>query len=490
MAIQCIPVEWTVINAADSFDTISTSNKKIKSSEYKDTGKYPVIDQGQKYISGYIDDNRNVIMVTNPLVVFGDHTKVMKFIDFNFVPGADGTKVLDPKKFIDPTFFYYQLRNLNIPDKGYSRHFKFFKELDFVLPSTAEQKKIVDRLDILLAQVEATQARLARIPDIIKQFRQSVLAAAVSGKLTEEWRNRLENIDDPMSIVQTEKRMWIEKNSSHNEINRVIKRVREYNWCKTITESELPASWSWQQLEDSVLMIVDCHNKTAPYVESGIPLIRTSNIRDGKFVWQDLKFVNQETYEYWSRRCQPEPGDIIFTREAPMGEAAIVPTDHCVCLGQRTMLIRPLENLISAKYLLLAIMEPNFKKRSDIFAVGTGVKHYRVGDVSNLIIPIPPTEEQTEIVHRVEQLFAYADSIEQQAKTAKERVDKLTQAILAKAFRGELTADWRAANPDLISGDNSAAALLARIQAERAAVKPRKRASKPAISPTSSGVPQ
>ncbi|MGL4754864.1 MAG: restriction endonuclease subunit S [Aeromonadaceae bacterium] len=150
-----------------------------------------------------------------------------------------------------------------------------------------------------------------------------------------------------------------------------------------------------------------------------------------------------------------------------MGEAAIVPTGHRVCLGQRTMLIRPVENLVSAKYLLLAIMDPNFKTRSDIFAVGTGVKHYRVGDVSNLIIPIPPTDEQTEIVRRVEQLFAYADTLEQQANAAKERVDNLTQAILAKAFRGELTSDWRAANPDLISGDNSAGALLARIQAER-----------------------
>ncbi|WP_143245317.1 restriction endonuclease subunit S [Aeromonas veronii] len=345
------------------------------------------------------------------------------------------------------------------------------RNLNFPLIPAAEQKEIADQLDKLLAQVEATQARLARIPDIIRQFRQSVLAAAVSGKLTEEWRNGTESIDDPMPIVQTEKRIWAEKNPSHNEVNRVLKRVREYKRGGTITEIELPANWSWQQLEDSVLMIVDCHNKTAPYVESGIPLIRTSNIRDGKFVWQELKFVNQETYEYWSRRCQPEPGDIIFTREAPMGEAAIVPTEQCVCLGQRTMLIRPLENLISAKYLLLAIMEPNFKKRSDIFAVGTGVKHYRVGDVSNLIIPIPPTEEQTEIVHRVEQLFAYADTIEQQAKAAKARVDNLSQAILAKAFRGELTADWRAANSDLIGGDNSAEALLAKINSERQAMK-------------------
>ena len=87
---------------------------------------------------------------------------------------------------------------------------------------------------------------------------------------------------------------------------------------------------------------------------------------------------------------------------------------------------------------------------------------------------LPPYEEQQEIVRRVEQLFAYADTLEQQANAAKERVDNLTQAILAKAFRGELTADWRAANPDLISGDHSAAALLARIQAERATASGKK----------------
>lgn len=96
--------------------------------------------------------------------------------------------------------------------------------------------------------------------------------------------------------------------------------------------------------------------------------------------------------------------------------------------------------------------------------------------LNGLIINLPQVEEQTEIVRRVEQLFAYADSIELQAKAAKARVDNLTQAILAKAFRGELTLEWRAANPELISGDNGAAALLARIQAERAAATPRKRA--------------
>jgi type I restriction enzyme S subunit len=87
--------------------------------------------------------------------------------------------------------------------------------------------------------------------------------------------------------------------------------------------------------------------------------------------------------------------------------------------------------------------------------------------IKKAIVFLPPIEEQEEIVLRVEELFAFADQIEQRVKVAQQRVNHLTQAILAKAFRGELTAEWREQNPDLISGENSAAALLARIKTER-----------------------
>ena len=111
-------------------------------------------------------------------------------------------------------------------------------------------------------------------------------------------------------------------------------------------------------------------------------------------------------------------------------------------------------------------------------AVGTGVKHLRVSDVESLTYPLAPVEEQTEIVRRVAQLFAHADRIEQQVNSALARVNNLTQSILAKAFRGELTEQWRKDNPELISGENSAEALLERIKAERAAAKPPKKTRK------------
>lgn len=321
-----------------------------------------------------------------------------------------------------------------------------------------EQTRIANKLDSLLAKVDLAQTRLEKIPTLLKRFRQAVLVAATSGELTKEWREGKHDVKNPIIELQKSKRKWIEENESHNEAHRVRKRVNEFS-IKDLMSDNLPEGWCWGELEDCVLMIVDCHNKTAPYVDSGIPLIRTSNIREGGFIWDELRYVDEETYKFWSRRSFPEPGDIIFTREAPMGEAAIIPEGLNVCLGQRTMLLKPIPDYVLTKYLLLSIMDPRFKKRSATLAVGTGVKHYRVGDVSNLKVSIPPTNEQIEIVQRVESLFAMADTVEKQYSEAKKRINRLTQSLLAKAFRGELVPQ----DPN----DEPASELLKRIQTER-----------------------
>ena len=153
-----------------------------------------------------------------------------------------------------------------------------------------------------------------------------------------------------------------------------------------------------------------------------------------------------------------------------MGEAAIVPQGMTLCLGQRTMLFRCFDDLTSARYLHLALLDPVFKDRSEKVAVGTGVKHFRVGDVSNLKIPVPPKKEQIEIVRRVEQLFAFAAQLEARVTTAQTRIDRLTQSILAKAFRGELVSQ----DPN----DEPASVLLERIKAQRAAAPKVKRGRK------------
>ena len=129
-----------------------------------------------------------------------------------------------------------------------------------------------------------------------------------------------------------------------------------------------------------------------------------------------------------------------------------------------------------SKYLVYLLNSPQYlaeieKMKTGISDSGMNLTQSKFKQFSLLW---PHKEEQAEIIRLIDQYLAFADTIEVQVKKAQTRVDNLTQAILAKAFRGELTADWRASNPDLISGDNSAAALLARIQAERAAASGKK----------------
>lgn len=319
----------------------------------------------------------------------------------------------------------------------------FVETFPIALPPAAEQKEIADRLDTLLAQVEATQARLARIPDIIKQFRQSVQAAAVSGKLTEEWR----------------------KPCPYQSIN------------KDLTA---PLCWSKCYLGEITNYVTSGSRGWAKYYSTnGSLFIRSQDISADKLIIEDAAFVELPA-KAEGTRTKVEPFDLLVTiTGANVTKCALVDVDlDDAYVSQHVALIR-LADSSNAKFLDLVLKAPNAgRKQLTSMAYGGGKPGLNLQNIKDVTFALPSQEEQTEIVRRVEQLFAYADTLEQQAKAAKERVDKLTQAILAKAFRGELTADWRAANPELISGDHSAAALLARIQAERATVKPRKRATK------------
>lgn len=354
--------------------------------------------------------------------------------------------------------------------------------LDIVLAPSGEQTRIANQLDTLLARVQACNDRFDAIPALLKRFRQTVLDAATSGRLTEDWRtHRLSILGAKESglhavqSVQEWKTQWLAQNPTHNESPRVRRRVSAYTPPRIDPDLALPEEWVNMPLEDAILMVVDCHNKTAPYRESGIPLIRTSNIRDGKFVWDDLRYVDEQTYAFWSKRCLPRSGDLIFTREAPIGEVAITPPNMKLCLGQRTMLLRPIEHLISARYIQICLMTPAFRKNSEIKAVGSGVKHYRVGDVSELEIPIPSFSEQSEIVRRVDALFALADRIEARCTAARAQAQRLSPLVLAKAFRGELVPQDASDEPASVLLQRMAAAPPAKVQAPRGGPRSQKK---------------
>ena len=271
-----------------------------------------------------------------------------------------------------------------------------------------------------------------------------MLAAACSGRLTEDWRKANSKIHptgraaEELNLIAVNKQKWASRNAgNHNEAARLLKRTKSVPTNDHQSQG-LPDCWCWTTIRELCHLVVDCHNKTAPYAKHGIPLIRTTNVKDGRLLLDDTKFVDEKTYAYWSRRCPPEPGDIVFTREAPIGDAGIVPERKRVCLGQRTMLFRVWHPLTSNRYLLFAVLSPTFQAQYNDYAVGGGVIHLRVGDVEGLRLPLPPHAEQTEIVRRVESMMRHADAIESSYRKAKVFTDKLMPSVLSKAFRGEL----------------------------------------------------
>jgi len=145
-----IPKSWKWVNLLDVYASVASSDK-IKTTEIKTEGEWPVIDQGEKFISGYISTVKPIIIDT-PVVVFGDHTLNVKLVDFNFVAGADGTKILKPI-LCDSKWLYFLIKYFKPKSRGYSRHFKYLNEKIIPLSPIAEQKRIVKKVEEIMALI-------------------------------------------------------------------------------------------------------------------------------------------------------------------------------------------------------------------------------------------------------------------------------------------------------------------------------------------------
>ncbi|WP_278957385.1 restriction endonuclease subunit S [Aquipseudomonas alcaligenes] len=298
-----------------------------------------------------------------------------------------------------------------------------------VLPPFAEQTRIAAKLDELLAQVDTLKARIDCIPALLKRFRQSVLAAAVSGRLTEEWR-RTHDIDEP-----------------------------EVSW-KAI-----------ELVEISALVTSGSRGWADYYASNGAIFIRSQDINTDELDTSETAFVRlPESSE--GKRTRVQVQDILITiTGANVGKVARVkqalPEAY---VSQHVALVR-LQRPELAPFVELYLKDVGSgRKKLTELAYGGGKPGLNLSNIRDLAFALPSLEEQTEIVLRVEQLFAFAEQLEAKVATAQARIDRLTQSILAKAFRGELAPQ----DPN----DEPASLLLERIQAQRAAAPKAKRGRK------------
>jgi type I restriction enzyme, S subunit len=308
-------------------------------------------------------------------------------------------------------------------------------------------------------------------PEDVVGFKGLILDLAVSGQLLKNEQQTSFTGLELLEAIAAKRIAW-SKESEGQEQKEAIAMLKKLRTQQVATpDVSLPANWVWASMLQISKAIVDCHNKTAPYVNEGIHLIRTTDIRNGQIDLSNTRKISEETYNYWARRMSPQSGDIFFTREAPMGEAAIVPKGSKVCLRQRTMLIRLFEDLFSNRFLLYVIQSPSFQARMIEAAIGMTVKHLRVGGVEDLIVPVPPKIEQDQIVTIIDRLFSICDHYTIQLSRKQKKAANLAISAVAHITgirnqekeepKTELLAPLRLGTPPSIKEQAPLAAILA-----------------------------
>ena len=319
-----------------------------------------------------------------------------------------------------------------------------FREVTIPLPPLPEQRRIVEKVEALLEQVNRAKERLERVPRILKRFRQAVLAAACSGELTEEWRVRHRDRESAAALLDD---LFVQRRREHE---RRLSSAREKATRRPTTPRnlepakvpdslpELPNGWAWVLFDDVCDDITVGHvgPMASEYVERGIPFLRSQNVRPFRFDPQGLKYITPAFHQRLAKSAL-KPGDIAVVRSGSAGEACVIPKELTDSNCADLVVMRPSHGL-DAYFAAIFINSSAARSHIDDVKVGIAQGHYNIGSARETPVPLPPLAEQTEIVRRVEKLFALAETIERRVATAMTRANKLPLAILSKAFSGEL----------------------------------------------------
>jgi type I restriction enzyme S subunit len=350
--------EWQTCAVPDSFvkNKVGRQNQ-IPAKEIAEAGRFPVVDQGQKFVAGYCDDESKVIDFDLPLIIFGDHTRCFKYVDFPFVLGSEGTKVLLPnKKLYDPRFYYFALLALEIPSRGYNRHFTILSERSLPLPPLPEQKKIAHILSTVQRAIEA-QERIIQTTTELKK-------ALMHKLFTEGLRN------EPQKKTEI---------------------------------GPVPESWEVLQLGEFFHIKHGFAFDGQFFEPSGEYILMTP----GHF-YEEGGFRDQgEKTKYFTGEI---PKDYILAKDdlvvamteqksGLLGSSAFVPEDGRYLHNQRLGLIVDLDgNRLSKRFLFNVFNLPHFRVEVAKTSTGSKVKHTSPTKLRAVKVGIPPTlEEQDEI---------------------------------------------------------------------------------------------
>lgn len=345
---------------------------QVKSKDYKKEGRYPIVSQEAELISGYWDDETIVYKHKEPVVIFGDHTKNIKFIDFDFVVGADGTHILNTKTDINAKFFYYVLKNIKLRELGYARHYKLLKEKSIPVPPPSEQQSIVDYLDAAFDKIDAMKANAEKALNEAKALFQASLKEMLEPK----------------------------------------------------------EGWEYKKIKDvgSVIGGTTPNTNVAEYWNGTLCWISPAELDGSHYLYDSRKKITEAAVKAKSLKLLPV-GTVILSSRAPIGKVVInkVPTYcnqgfKCVICGKE----------VYNEFLYWWL----WGKTEFLNSLGTGATFKEISKkvVEEITIPVPPLSEQQSIVTTLDSLKSKVDKLQENYDKISQECDALKQAILRQVF--------------------------------------------------------
>lgn len=381
-----LPEGWQEVGFLGCLDKEASNNKlKLQQKEFLEEGKYPIIDQGEEFIAGYTNDESKIYSEKLPVVIFGDHTRIFKFVNFQFALGADGVKILVPNKYVNAKYLYYGLNKLKIPSAGYSRHYKFLKELKIPFPfkngkpDLERQKKIVS----ILEKAERLKQKRQGADKLIQEYLKAVFYEMFGDPVKNEKKWRLIRLED-------------------------------------ISE-EIQPGFAYGQFSDN----------------EGVVHIRPFNISPEGFLdLNQIKYVPKEAIK--SERYILSKGNLIVNTTNSLelvGKTTLFNLNKKYCFSNHMTKIS-LNKSITNSHFLWFVLNRYWKANKFSNLIKSWVNQVGIDSylLKNLKIPLPPLPLQQKFARIVERV----EKMKEKQKQSKEKIDELFNSLMQKAFNGEL----------------------------------------------------
>jgi type I restriction enzyme S subunit len=371
---------WEISEFENCLEKVVYTNK-IQRKDFLESGKFPIISQEQDFINGYWNNEDDLFKIKKPVVIFGDHTKVIKFVDFDFILGADGVKILQTKQNIEPKYFYYFLQNVNLKSLGYARHYRLLKKLNVWYPkSLPEQQRIVSILDETFAAIAKAKANAEQNLKNAKELFESYLESIFVNK-GEDWEEK--------------------------PLGEVIQKT------ETIDPTKNP--------------------------DNSFKYIDVSSVNNEKFEVEATTLINGKDAPSRARKLV-KINDVIFATVRPtLKRVAVITEEYNEQICSTGYFVLRAKDIINYRLIFYFLLTDRFINKMDKLQKGASYPAVTESDVKCQIIPFPKsTIEQQSIVQKLDVLSAETKKLEAIYQKKIEDLEELKKSILQKAFAGEL----------------------------------------------------